>query len=112
MPEIIRLYNEGRLLKLPAEPWSLPALRTYSKTEQVLKLQVEGVRCAACGMRLKQSLLGEFTGMSSCDVEFESGRMVLTGKRLDSDALIGRIRQMGYSARIIQFQEEPPGSDL
>lgn len=72
-------------------------------------LQVEGLRCAACGARLKQALLAEVGGVRRADVEFVSGRVVVQGQAISKDALIGCISGLGYTSRVIEFQEEPPG---
>lgn len=72
-------------------------------------LHVEGLRCAACGMRLKQALLAQVGGVRGAEVEWASGRAVVQGQGISEDALLGCISELGYSSRVIEFQEEPPG---
>lgn len=115
MPDVVQLYNEGRLFKLPADLGGLAAPRRSpagSDQEENLQLQVEGLQCAACGMRLKQALRGKVSGLDSCEVDFESGRALIRGKGIDTAALIETISQMGYSAEVIAFQDELPGKEL
>ena len=73
-------------------------------------MHVEGLRCAACGMRLKQALLTQVGGVRRAEVEFVSGRVVVHGQCITEDALLGCISELGYSLRAIEFQEEPPGN--
>ena len=86
------------------------SLTAFPVLAQVI-LHVEGLRCAACGMRLKQALLAQVGGVQQCEVEFESGRVVLHGQAIGEDALLGCISELGYSSRLIKFQEEPPGKE-
>ena len=72
-------------------------------------LQVDGLRCAACGARLKQALLAQVGGVRRADVEFVSGRVEVHGQAISKDTLLGYISGLGYTARVIEFQEEPPG---
>ncbi len=70
---------------------------------------MDGLRCAACGARLKQALLAQVGGVRRADVEFVSGRVEVQGQAISKDNLLGYISGLGYTARLIEFQEEPPG---
>ncbi|BDA48312.1 hypothetical protein COCOBI_11-5720 [Coccomyxa sp. Obi] len=117
MPELVQLYNEGqlRLLRgLPAVLTSTPASShdtpSLTQMQQRVTLQVDGLRCAACGARLKQALLAQVGGVRRADVEFVSGRVVIQGQTISEDDLLGCISGLGYTSRVIEFQEEPPGN--
>ena len=78
--------------------------------QQVVLMRVEGLRCAACGSRLKSALM-QLAGVQECEVEFESGRTRLTVER---DIFVERsvrdlVKGMGYAVRQIAFEDEPPG---
>ncbi|EIE18468.1 hypothetical protein COCSUDRAFT_34498 [Coccomyxa subellipsoidea C-169] len=112
MPELVQLYNESQLRLMRSLPLtSSPVSGDKALTQQQVILHVEGLRCAACGMRLKQALLAQVGGVQRCEVEFESGRVVLHGQAIGEDALLGCISELGYSSRLIKFQEEPPGKE-
>ena len=89
-----------------------PAARVLrAAAAQVVLLRVEGLRCAACGSRLKGALL-QLPGARECEVEFESGRTRLT---MDVDILTEQsvrdtVEGMGYAVRQIAFEDEPPGA--
>ncbi len=70
---------------------------------------MDGLRCAACGARLKQALLAQVGGVRRADVEFVSGRVEVQGQAISKDALLGCISGLGYTSQVIEFQEEPPG---
>ena len=71
-------------------------------------MQVEGLRCAACGMRLKQALL-QLPGVTECEVEFETGETCTVGEELAEQSLQDTVEGMGYTVRRIAFEDEPPG---
>lgn len=71
-------------------------------------MQVEGLRCAACGMRLKQALL-QVPGVTACEVEVETGRTRTVGKELAEQSIRDTVKGMGYTVRHIAFEDEPPG---
>ena len=75
---------------------------------QVIRMHVEGLRCAACGMRLKQALL-QLPGVTECEVEFEIGRTRIAGKELVEQSIRDTVERIGYSVRQIAFEDEPPG---
>ncbi|CAL8465913.1 g5449 [Coccomyxa elongata] len=116
MPELVQLYNEGQLRLLRAlpigvttAPLSSHDALSLTQKQQSVKLQVDGLRCAACGARLKQALLAQVRGVRRADVEFVSGRVEVQGQAISKDALLGCISGLGYTSRVIEFQEEPPG---
>ena len=71
-------------------------------------MQVEGLRCAACGMRLKQALL-RLPGVTECKVDFESGQTRTVGKQLIEQSIRDTVEGMGYTVHHIAFEDEPPG---
>ncbi|KAK9902032.1 hypothetical protein WJX75_001765 [Coccomyxa subellipsoidea] len=74
MPELVQLYNEGQLRLLRALPLtSLPVTCDQALSQQQVVLHVEGLRCAACGMRLKQALLAQVGGVRRAEEEPPGG---------------------------------------
>ena len=71
---------------------------------------MEGLRCAACGMRLKQALL-RLPGVQGCEVEFESGRTRVMAIGLLEKPIRDTVEGMGYAVRQIAFENEPPGHE-
>ena len=80
---------------------------------QGVLLRVEGLRCAACGSRLKGALL-QLPGVRECEVDFESGRTRLTveGDMLAEQSVRDTVEGMGYTVRQIAFEDEPPGGKV
>lgn len=72
-------------------------------------MHVEGLRCVACGMRLKHALL-QLPGVRECEVTFESGRVrMITTEGLAAQSLRDLVESMDYALRTIAFEDEPPG---
>ena len=78
--------------------------------QQVVLMHVEGLRCAACGSRLKSALM-QLAGVRECEVEFESGRTRLSVVRdiFVEQSVRDLVKGMGYAVRQIAFEDEPPG---
>ena len=118
-PELVRLYNEGALARLlllrkDAERSALPGIREWCSTtgceeQEVVRLQVRGLRCAACAMRLKHALLSQVAGVTSAEVEFEAGSVLVRGSGISARELIACVERLGYSGKLVAFEEEPPG---
>ena len=71
-------------------------------------MQVEGLRCVACGMRLKQALL-QLPGVTGCEVEYETGQTRTVGRELAEQSIRDTVEGVGYTVRHIAFEDEPPG---
>ena len=125
-PELVRLYNEDGLARLlhgarsgspsPAgfssasrKEQSLVAEPAISESWETVRMHVEGLRCAACTSRLKHALTAEVAGVAAAEVEFESGAVAVHGRGIDEKGLLACAAKLGYSARVLAFQEEPPG---
>ena len=82
----------------------------HAAAAQVVLMHVEGLRCPACGSRLKGALL-QLPGVQECEVEFESGRTRLTveGDASAEQSVRDTVEGMGYAVRQIAFEDEPPG---
>jgi copper chaperone CopZ len=123
-PELVRLYNEEGLARLlhgaksgspslaaasPGKDSSPVADSASLETWETVRMRVEGLRCAACAMRLKHALAAEVAGVAAAEVEFESGAVAVHGRGVSKKGLIACAAQLGYSARVLAFQDEPPG---
>ena len=119
-PELVRLYNEGALGRLllahvDAESGAPPGSRKQCSAagheeQQTVRMQVQGLRCAACAIRLKHALLSQVAGVTGADVEFESGSVLVRGRGITSGQdLIACAQRLGYSSKLLAFEEEPPG---
>ena len=130
-PEIVQLYNHGGLQGvLGTKARSSSAMRSHRDGgssgggsgvgredaapagERTVRLQVEGLRCAACGARLKQALLAHAEGVSDCTVDFASGAVAVRGHALREHGLIDTVQRLGYSASVVDHHCEPGSSEL
>lgn len=68
-------------------------------------LQVEGIKCVSCGMRIKQQVLSHVQGVQSCTVEFETGKVVVVGKGVSRSELLESISGLGYAPRVQSSKE-------
>ena len=62
-------------------------------------LRVEGMDCADCALQLEQAV-SQLPGVARCQVDFASARMTLDLDlaRVDRDAVVARVRSLGYDA--------------
>ena len=60
---------------------------------------VNGMTCAHCVMSVREEV-GEIAGVSSADVDLESGRLTVTGTSLDDSAIRAAVAGAGYEAVI------------
>ena len=60
---------------------------------------VNGMTCAHCVMSVREEV-GEIAGVSSADVDLESGRLTVTGASLDDSAVRAAVTRAGYEAVI------------
>ena len=82
----------------------------HATAAQVVLMHVKGLRCAACGSRLKSTLM-QLPGVRECEVDFESGKTRLSVERgIPVEQLVREtVEGMGYAVRQIAFEDEPPG---
>jgi copper chaperone CopZ len=69
---------------------------TQRNTEE---LKVAEMTCGSCVVHVGEALKG-VDGVSSADVDLESGTARVHGERLDRDALVAAIRAEGYDVAI------------
>jgi len=62
-----------------------------------LTLSLHGMHCASCVSTI-ESALAEVPGVSQASVNLATGRAHVTGRRLDSSALVRAVRDSGYGA--------------
>ena len=124
-PEIVQLYNHGVLgakvcSNAQQSHWKDGITsgsggvgqeggreHTVLAGERTVRLHVEGLRCAACGARLKQALLAHAEGVTGCMVDFASGAVAVTGRALRERDLLDTVQRLGYLARVVAPNHEP-----
>eukprot|EP00884_Botryococcus_braunii_P021464 jgi/Botrbrau1/8000/Bobra.384_2s0026.1 len=106
-PEVVRAYNMGIFRHL-AQYYHLPGVLPKHLLEQIFELQVDGIKCVSCGMRIKQHVLSSVKGVQNCTVEFEKGRVMVAGKGVSRTQLLESISSLGYVPRVTSFKESAP----
>lgn len=61
-----------------------------------ITLKIEGMQCGHCSSRVKAAL-EKVAGVSSAEVSHETGTAVITGEKLDADALKAAVENQGFS---------------
>lgn len=61
-----------------------------------ITLKIEGMQCGHCSSRVKAAL-EKVEGVSSAEVSHETGTAVITGEKLDADALKAAVENQGFS---------------
>lgn len=56
---------------------------------------VEGMTCQHCVLSVREEV-GELDGVAAVDVDLDSGRMVVSGRRLDDAAIAQAVAEAGY----------------
>ena len=56
---------------------------------------VHGMTCGHCAMSVREELF-DLPGVSAVDIDLASGRLTVTGERLDDDAISAAVEQAGY----------------
>ncbi len=72
---------------------------TTAPATESLTLRVSGMTCSHCSNTVERGLK-EASGVSSARVDLDSGRAVVTGARLDGEALCRIVRGLGYEAEV------------
>ena len=62
---------------------------------QTLTLSVPGMTCGHCEAAVKQEV-GAIDGVTAVDVDLDSKDVVVTGTRLDRDAVVAAIDEAGF----------------
>lgn len=68
--------------------------RVGAPARQVFR--VEGMTCEHCVAAVRAEV-GALAGVSDVEVELESGRVLVSGSGVESDAVRGAIEEAGYS---------------
>ena len=56
---------------------------------------VEGMTCSHCVLSVREEV-SEVAGVSAVDVDLDSGRLTVTGRNLDDDAVRAAVAEAGY----------------
>ena len=56
---------------------------------------VQGMTCAHCVLSVREEV-AEVAGVEAVDVDLASGRMTVSGERLDDDAIRAAVHEAGY----------------
>ena len=56
---------------------------------------VEGMTCSHCVLSVREEV-SEVPGVNAVDVDLDSGRLTVTGRNLDDDAVRGAVAEAGY----------------
>ena len=102
-PELVHWYNKQSW----CWPQALCAAAAASAQQQEVHIQVNGLTCVSCAMRLKQRIQQQTEQQQgACQVDFPSGSLKVTGRRLEPEELVAAIIDMGYEAKVIDKQKQ------
>ncbi|KZE36985.1 ATPase P [Bhargavaea cecembensis] len=81
----------------------------YDVAKQDAELEIMGMTCAACSARIEK-VVGKMPGVSQANVNLalETGHVTYDPAQLDPEAIIERIRKIGYNARLKQEDGDAP----
>jgi hypothetical protein len=63
-------------------------------------------------MRIKQHVLSNVPGVEICEVEFDRGRVVATGRGIVEERLLDVITSLGYVPRVHAYRERTGNPEL
>ncbi len=66
-----------------------------------ITLEIEGMTCQHCVMRVKKAIDG-IDGVSSSDVSTSSARVIYDDSRTDRDTIEKAVQDAGYKVRSVQ----------
>lgn len=73
--------------------------------QQIIELQLEGMRCAACANTIEKALK-KHAPIKSVQVNYANEKATIRGDQLDADRLIKIIEQAGYHAELIDIAHQ------
>jgi Cu+-exporting ATPase len=89
------------------ERFKLPAMNTRTSTAPAaLRLQIEGMTCASCVMRVEKAL-GKVPGVSSAQVNLATETAEVQMAAADAAALATAVEKAGYHARVLAPEAQP-----
>jgi Cu+-exporting ATPase len=77
--------------------------------QQIVQLQLSGMRCAACANTIEKALK-KTAAVKSAQVNYANEKATIRGESLDADSLIKVVEQAGYAAQLIDI-EHPQTDD-
>jgi len=66
-----------------------------TQTTETRDYAVQGMSCAHCVLSVREEV-SEVPGVSAVDVDLASGRMTVSGERIDDDAVRAAVADAGY----------------
>jgi len=93
-PELVRLFNEGRLPKLPR---LMNSCQEGGQANTKSVFHVEGMKCLACCAKVKQHVL-TIHGVEACEVDFERGEVTVRGMGVSEEVIVASLESLGYRA--------------
>ncbi|HHC72372.1 MAG TPA: copper chaperone [Thiotrichales bacterium] len=60
--------------------------------------EAQNIKCGGCAQAIRDGL-GDQPGVTSVEVEIESGRVTVSGENLDRASLAARLAELGYPER-------------
>ena len=79
--------------------------KDVSQSSETLRLKIDGMTCSHCTDSVLRAL-SECEGVTWVDVDLPGGEGSVAGSGLDPDALCAAVEAIGYTASIIDAQEE------
>lgn len=105
-PELVHWYNKRGW----PQSWGSSGVKLSAEAEgrgHSVQLQVDGLKCVSCAMRVKQGVQTYLSNqLGVCSVDFPTGQMLVTGKDLQPEELVGVVRNLGYEAHVVEQEEQ------
>ena len=102
-PELIQWYN-----KRGGPTGKAFSSAAAERQQHQVQLQVIGLKCVSCAMRVKQRLQTHLVGQEgSCQVDFPSGQTFVTGSDLKPSELAAAVQEMGYEVHVVAEPHKP-----
>lgn len=71
--------------------------------QQIIQLQLSGMRCAACANSIEKALK-KSAAVKSVQVNYANEKATIQGENLNADRLINVVEQAGYAAQLIDIE--------
>ncbi|MDO8825663.1 cation-translocating P-type ATPase [Methylophaga sp.] len=78
--------------------------------QQIVQLQLSGMRCAACANSIEKALKKN-SAVKSVQVNYANEKATIRGENLNADSLINVVEQAGYAAQLIDIEHPQTDSN-
>ena len=78
--------------------------------QQIIQLQLSGMRCAACANSIEKALK-KAAAVKSVQVNYANEKATIRGENLDADSLIITVEKAGYAAQLIDIEHPQTDSN-